>query len=424
MFACLHLTDAPDPHVSGGVSCLLLEIAEALGPDVEIHRPDTVIVDLSGRRAPVVADPSVPGLELAVAATPDLALLGTLVGLPFCGRPLVVEDFDPVSIEWLESGVVSGGESLLPLFRLWGLRTFGDVRRLPRQQTAERAGPAALWLHDVLHGRRCRPLNLHRPPERHVMATGFEHPVGTSDALVFQVRRALQALCDGLHARHRAAGNIRIRLVFESGDPFERTILLPEPLCSPEALSRPLEQVLETLRAPAGILGLELELAPVAAAGNQRGLWGRQLRQPARWPDTLARLEGLLGEGRVGVPQPESSHRPDAFRMTASASARPLHDAMVQLPAVSVPLRRFRPPQVVAVAFFQQGNHPSPQALLTGPHVGRITGLRGPFPVSGDWWDGPNAWRRVEWDIAMESRYLLRLAYLPPDRWVLDGVYG
>lgn len=89
-----------------------------------------------------------------------------------------------------------------------------------------------------------------------------------------------------------------------------------------------------------------------------------------------------------------------------------------------LPLRRFRPPLDVAVAGTGQGFHLRPQALLTGPHAGLISGLRGPFPFSGDWWNPDTAWRRVEWDIGMESGHLLRLVHLPPGRWQLDGAYA
>jgi hypothetical protein len=43
--------------------------------------------------------------------------------------------------------------------------------------------------------------------------------------------------------------------------------------------------------------------------------------------------------------------------------------------------------------------------------------------MSGDWWDPQSAWQRLEWDIELEDRHLLRLAFLPPDQWQLEGRY-
>jgi hypothetical protein len=77
----------------------------------------------------------------------------------------------------------------------------------------------------------------------------------------------------------------------------------------------------------------------------------------------------------------------------------------------------------VAVATSGEGLHPRPLALLSGPHPGPITKRRGPYPMSGDWWNPQSVWQRLEWDIEMENHHLLRLAFLPPDQWQLEGRY-
>jgi hypothetical protein len=66
---------------------------------------------------------------------------------------------------------------------------------------------------------------------------------------------------------------------------------------------------------------------------------------------------------------------------------------------------------------------PRPLALLSGPVRGEIAGFRGPFRHSGDWWDPERAWQRLEWDVMLVDRQLVRLAFVPPDRWELEGVY-
>jgi hypothetical protein len=249
-------------------------------------------------------------------------------------------------------------------------------------------------------------------------------PIESLEALIFQSNRMLQTLCARLEASHRAAGILRFALSFESSEQMERVLVLPEPLSSPAAILRPLHTALETLRAPSGIIAMELELKPVLPLAAQREWLGRQLRQPARWPDTLARLNALLGPGRVGIPQPEDSHRPDAFKLhPASGDSTPVSKNRY-FPTNSLPLRRYRPPLEVAVASSTHGSRPQPLALLTGPHPGPITDLRGPFPLSGEWWKSSGAWQRLEWDIELDHRHLFRLVHVPPDQWLLDGAYA
>ncbi len=402
----------------------LLEMTESLSPDFEHHRPDTLIADLAGCRPPPIWNPPLPRLRLVFAETPDLAHLAAMVDAPFSGKPMGVVDFDPLPLGILTSAGLPGSESFLPVLRLWGLGTLGDFRCLPRQEVAERTGPDAMRLHDVLHGKIRRLLKLHRPSESYALNLEFETPIASLEALLFLVNRGLQTLCTRLEANHRAASKIRFSLALESGGPMERTLLLPEPLSTPAALLRPLHTMFETLRVPAEIVAMKLELEPVVPLAAQREWLGRQLRQPARWPDTLARLEALLGPGRVGIPCPADSHRPDDFSLHPASGGAPSVREDRTSAASPLPLRRFRPPLEVAVASTGSHSRLRPLALLTGPHPGLITGLRGPFPLSGDWWNPGRAWQRIEWDIELEKRHLFRLAFLPPNHWQLDGAYA
>ena len=412
-----------DLEAEHALHATLLELAESLSPDFERHRPDTLIVDLAATRKPVIL-PSAPlHLRLALAATPDLAHLAAMADRPFSGKPMELNDFDLFPISNLPKAGMTECATFLPVLHLWGLRTLGDFRRLPRQEIAERMGPNALRLNDILHGKIRRLLQLHRPLESYVQIIHFESPLDSVEPLIFQAKRSLQTVCARLEASHLAAGRIRFVLSFESSDPIERILVLPEPGKSPAALLRLLHTVFETLRTPSGIVAFELELEPVRPLAAQREWLGRQLRQPGRWADTLARLEGLLGPGRVGIPQPQDSHRPDAFRLCPASENGGTQPENPDSPSYPLPLRRFRPPLEVAVASTVFSVHPRPQALLSGPHPGAIRRFHGPFPMSGDWWSPDSAWQRLEWDIELESHHLLRLVLLPPDRWQLDGTY-
>jgi protein ImuB len=396
----------------------LLRLAESLSPDFERVGEDTLILDMAGCRFPRSWQPDLP-LRLSLAQTPDLAHFAALSPLPFSADPVRPGDFDPLPLTLLRG--FGAWDSLIALLDLWGLGTIGELRHLPRQDLAERAGPDALRLHDVLNARHARPLRLHRPMEVFVMVIHFEQPLDSLEALVFQANRMLHTLTSRLRALHMAAISVGLKLSLESNAPIIRRIAMPEPRVDPAALLAPLHTLLETLRASSAVTALELDLEPVKPAAAQREWLGRQLSQPARWPDTLARLEGLLGHGRVGIPQPSPGHRPDDFEVHPVSS--PPVAVADRPPTCDVPLRRFRPPLEVAVASTGRGMATRPLALLTGPHAGNIRRADGPFALSGDWWSPGAAWHRLEWDIEMETRHLLRLARPVPDQWFLDGCY-
>ncbi len=401
----------------------LFTIAESLSPDCERHAADTLILDLAGCRPPAIWNPDIPSLRLVMATTPDLAHLGAMADRPFSPRPMDAEDFTPLPLSLLKDAGFSGSTALISLLQLWGLRTLGELRQLPRQELAERAGPEALRIHDLLHGRFARLLKLHRSIESFEQIVCFEHSIESLEALIFQANRMLQTLCSRLLASHLAAASLRFELSFESGPPLSRHLNLPEPRNSPGGLLAPLHTMFESLQAPSGIVSLTLGLEPVKPAAAQREWLGRQLSQPERWPDTLARLQGLLGQDRVGIPRPAAGHRPDDFTVRPVSHGGEPALSSDELPACALPLRRFRPPLKTAVAHSGQGLRTQPLALLTGPHAGSIRRTRGPFPVSGAWWHTPSSWRRIEWDIELENRRLFRLALLPSDDWRIEGEY-
>ena len=407
------------PHPAGEAELLgeMIGLAERITPDLEIAGRDTLLLDLS--RASSKQAAGLVSLEMAEgelrhvkAPTPDLARLA--VRHEAChGRHVGAEEVKALPLGLLE------GSGLLCLLGDWGLRTLGDFMALPRQDLIERLGTRAGEWHDLLHAKSCRLLRLHRPPESLAQSVDFEESIASTEPLVFTFKRLLHALSARLAARHVAVKSLRIRLQLESGAVLERVIRLPEPRVEEAELLRPVEILLETLKLKSPVSGLTLDAETMPPSPAQRDWFVRQLPRPERWSDTLARLDALLGPGRTGIPVPPSSRRPDDFQVRPGDGTGVLLGNTFQ-PSCPVPLRRFRPPHEITVAF---GAGPKPLALLSGPYRGEITGCRGPFKHSGDWWDPDVAWKRLEWDVRLADQQLLRLAFLPPDRWCLDGVY-
>ncbi len=410
------LTPRPDHEAS-----LLAEMighAETLTPDLEIATTDTLLLDLS--RATTRQTGRLDWLEMhggeelrhVRAATPDLA--GLAVRVENCHGSFVTPDtVMPLPLSLL--GVLPGGAALLKLLESWGLHTLGDFMKLPRQALTERLGPDAGTWHDLLHERRRRPLRLHRPPENLAQTLNLEHPIHDSEPLAFAFQRLLGPLTARLHARHVAARTLRLGFHLEDGSELERLLHLPEPRT--DALLDPVRLLLENLKLPAAVERLSLDAETADPEVAQRDAFQHQLPRPRQWQETLARLEALLGDRRVGIPTLPTDHREAASDIRPPSVAAVESDAW---PACPVPLRRFRPPYAIHVAF---SPGPTPLALLSGPHRGEILRSRGPFLHSGCWWDEQDRWRRIEWDVQLATGFF-RLAHLPPEQWRLEGHYG
>lgn len=420
----LHLLSR-DQTAEAEIRQQLVNLAETITPDLELTAEDSVILDLSYRRTAAdvaLEDLWMPNVEIwhARAASADLAHLAALHDATR-GRFIAPPDLKELPLGVLTT--ISRDKALLPLLEVWGLRTLGDFMALPRQALCERLGPGIGQWHDLLHGKRCRLLRLHRPPESFAQSIEFEEALVSLDPVIFALKRLLHTLSGRLAARHLAARSLHLRLLLEEQPAVSRRVRFPEPQIAVEGMLSPLQAMLDSLQLAGAVSALQLDAETTFATAAQREWFGRHLPQPERWAETLSKLEAMLGPGRVGIPVPSEPFTPDAFTLQpAAGNSEPLPDRPAR-PECPVPLHRFRPPRPVAVAHETRGTRPLPLALLNGPHPGEIVALRGPFPASGAWWDPDESWQRLEWDIQMASRHLLRLVFQTPDRWQLDGIY-
>ena len=414
-----------DPVAESALQGELIAFGESVGPDLEVTASDAVTIDLSTRSRAIgegLGTFEFDDAEIwnAQASTPDLSHLGARHDATR-GRIIGPSDLVPLPLDILS--LLTTGKGPMAILDLWGIRRLGDFMEFPRQALAERLGAeAGLW-HDILHGKSCRLLRLHRPPESFSQSYDCDDSITSLDPLVFALKRMLHTLAGRLASRHLAASELQVRLDLESGDALERSVRLPEPQSRVEGMLSPLQMWLEAIRLESPVASMHLDAGTTFAASAQREWFGRQLPQPERFAETLAKLDALLGPGRVGVPAHGQSFDVDSFAMLPVMGAGRTYSVETARVECPVPLHRFRPPRKIAVAHEVRENKPWPLALLNGPHPGEIIDRRGPFPASGDWWRPVESWQRLEWDIQLASRHLLRLVFQAPDEWQLDGIY-
>jgi len=245
----------------------------------------------------------------------------------------------------------------------------------------------------------------------------------TSPAPTSLLRLALR-----LDAVHLVAAEVWLRLGFTSGEPSERTFKVPSPTCDVDVLFRMLHTHLESFTADHPIISLELTATPARPTRQQFSLFESALRDPNQFYETLARLGALLGPDRVGTPELESSHRPDAVRLVPADFTRAPRRADAAALPLGLTLRRFRPPLPASTCekadlTSESTASPRPLSYLTSSFIsGEITAAYGPMVTSGDWWN-ERAWSRREWDVQINRELLCRLFELENGEWFLEGVY-
>src|SRR5712672_2761292 len=323
---------------------------------------------------------------------------------------------------------------ILAIFHKWGIHTLGQLAAFDKEQLGARLGPEAIRMWERANGRSSRLLKLVQPPESFAESFEFEREIETAEPLLFMLRRFLEQLAVRLAAIYLVAKELTLRITFANSrqdesavagkQSYERVFKIPQPTNDVDLLFRMLQTHLENFRSEHPIVAVALSAEPIKPAGEQFGLFETTLRNPHQLSETLARLTALLGGDRIGTPVLEETHRPDAFRMQpfrwdiveSAVPSGQSFDALRTAHATAA-LRRFRP--VMSASLLQDED--TPAHVRSAEISGKIIAQRGPYFLSGNWWD-EKSWARAEWDLQLQNGELVR-AHERDGVWKIDGVY-
>jgi protein ImuB len=321
---------------------------------------------------------------------------------------------------------------IFAILHKWGIHTLGQLMVLDKEQLGARLGPEAVRMWERANGRSNRLLKLIRPPESFQESFEFENEIETAEPLLFMLRRFLEQLAVRLAAIYLVAKELTLRITFANKQSYERVFKIPQPTNDVDLLFRMLQTHLENFRSEHPIVAVALSVEPIKPAGEQFGLFETTLRNLHQLSETLARLTALLGADRIGTPVLEETHRPDAFRMQPFSWAVPKafgtvpsgknHESgpdsyALRMAQTTAALRRFRPATSASVLL----NNDNPRHIRSAEMSGKVIDERGPYFLSGNWWD-EKSWSRAEWDLQLQNGELVRV-HERDGVWKIDGVY-
>jgi protein ImuB len=353
-------------------------------------------------------------------------------------------------------------QEILTILHKWGIHTLGQLAALDKEQLAARLGPEAIHMWERATGQSTRVLKLVRPTELFQESFEFENEIETAEPLLFMLRRFVEQLALRLDAIYLVAKELTLVITFanppqnrtqdgfvrrgngSAATPhkqiYERVFKIPQPTNDVDLLFRMLQTHLENFKSEYPIVAVALSAQPIKPAREQFGLFETTLRNPHQLSETLARFIALLGADRVGTPVLEETHRPDAFRIEPfswAAVESPLPSRQsphsgsgshaLRTAHTTAALRRFRPGASASV--LMDGYKPA--HILSPEFRGNVIEHRGPYFISGNWWD-EKSWTRAEWDLQLENGQLVRVHESPPSpssgmasegSWKVDGVY-
>lgn len=356
-----------------------------------------------------------------LAPTPLLALYAARTATPT--NPIVTVSDARAFLAPLPLSAADPDPDHVAILRLWGITTLAQLTALTKADVAQRLGPGGLALWERAAGESTRPIQPLPPPRTFAAEMELEHLIESLEPLLFLLRRFVDRLCLDLQSVALAAAEIDLCLRLDDDKAHQRSIRLPEPTASPDLLFRTLQSHLETVSTKAAIVAIRLELFPTRPLHRQQGLFDTGLRDPHGFAETLARAAALLGSNQVGTPQLTDTHRPDSAILVPPATGEAIAPAPPDaLPALGIPLRRFRPPRPARVEL--KPTTRTPAYVWSEHHRGEVQSHHGPWRASGDWWQSDQSWAREEWDVALGPPHsgLYRLTETLTG-WYLDGEY-
>jgi protein ImuB len=312
--------------------------------------------------------------------------------------------------------------ALADTFGRWGIRTLGELARLPRRSLADRLGPAGLRAHDLAVGLDRDPFRVHVPEPYWEEMLGLEWEIVELDALAVVIERVLVHLTARLAVVHVSADAVDVELTLASGATHQRAIALAYPTRDVRLILTLIRLDLQAHPPPAAVVGVTLRARPAVARPTPGGLWQPSAPAHRDLAALLTRLTALVGVGNLGAPALIDSHHPDAFTLRPFTGSVAVESAREPEGGESDPrmmLRRAEPPIAVSV----ETGDGRPLWMEHDDRRARVLASAGPWRISGEWWD-TRAWARDEWDVLLSDSRLCRLAHdRLANHWHLVGVY-
>jgi protein ImuB len=339
----------------------------------------------------------------------------------------------------------------------WGIRSIGELAKLPEGEVASRLGKLGRALHAAARGIDTSPLEPRPAPLCLSEGLDLEWPLVTLEPFLFVGNAALERLIRRLESQAIACTRLEVTLKLDPDGHDARAIQLPAPTCDTKTLLTLVRLELEARPPGAPVVGFVFTAHPDKPRRAQLSLFGPVALSPDRLATTIARLASILGADRIGSPRAVDGHRLERFTLTDYRPPPPPRFASPRRAGRGLlVVRVLRPPVELEVMTVHAGGRCStgaensqtegedrtsiPHSPFSTLHSSRPVSLKslndasppisgsirvasGPWSLEEGWWNETPA-DRDYWDIELTDGALYRIYRDRQSRaWFADGIY-
>ncbi len=274
MYACIHGEEAR-------------RVGESFSPFVETIDERTAVFSITERQVRgllkkgtdrTVVSPhfqQASGIRIAVAATVEAAVLAAR---HFEGITMIPAGEEERILGGLPVDALPPDPEIFETLDLWGIRSLGDLARLPENGVAERLGPRGLWMQSLARGALDRPLRPVRLETTYEQEIELDDGLEMLEPLLLLMGQFLHELCARLDAQSLAAG----ALLFTFNGK-ERWLRLPFPTRDTRFLLKLIQHEFEAHPLSEPPAKIKLTILPLPHEGYSTGCSSPPRRSRRSW---------------------------------------------------------------------------------------------------------------------------------------------
>ena len=296
---------------------------------------------------------------------------------------------------------------------LLGIKTLGDLARLPHGPFVRRFGGQAARWHAYARGNDDDPI-APRAHELQIDASLYGEGTATQEEQIFFALRMLaDRVCNDLLRAGRAASLIRLAFECENGDHRTVDVGLAEATADAKAMLDVARAKLEHVSFGSPVSGLRMQALHLEGAGLQRALFAQSEPDPQAIAVAIARLEASLGMRMAGATLKAAHVLEERFTYDPFEVPRAQASAVANVRG-AVPQLRLLAVREIDVRM--RGNAPA----SVGSPPRNVLECAGPWRVEEGWFD--SAVVRDEYDVLLDDGTLYRI-YRQGEHWYVRGCY-
>ena len=420
----------------------LAGLAAAFTPQVSLEPPDGLLLEIKSsialfgglrelcRRLRDVcrADPMFAHSEAEPRFTLAPTALAALVAARAGARCFITDvNLLPARLKPLPLTMLRWPEEQNARLAAMGVRTLGELMRLPRAGFAKRFGVTLLADLDRLLGRRADPRRRLVLRERYRGRLDFDHEITDHERILQVLSPLLGELEQFLRVRQRGITALSCRFHHYRAAPTRCVLRLAAPEANAARLLSLLRERLATLALPEPVRRCDLHSGALIERGEStKPLWspGERGHAPAgEMPAFIEHLRARLGAQAVYGLARVSEHRPEhAWRVAEPAldpAAARCADATSALAAPQSRSAVRRPLWLLHAPYELDCQRGRPW------YHGALKLLAGPERIESGWWDGADVQRDyyVASDLHGAQLWIYREC-TQRQQWFLHGLFG